>query len=69
MLLDGLSALSNDILDKDVIYGLLLVLSGILMDKNGEPNCTLVDCYYVLELLLGKCISLTHLLLKGFNLL
>ncbi|XP_022723670.1 MMS19 nucleotide excision repair protein homolog isoform X2 [Durio zibethinus] len=49
MLLDGLSALSNDILDKDVIYGLLLVLSGILMDKNGQKAVsdsahTIVNC-------------------------
>ncbi|XWS18947.1 hypothetical protein CRYUN_Cryun32bG0088600 [Craigia yunnanensis] len=49
MLLDGLSALSNGILDKDVIYGLLLVLSGILMDKNGQEAAsdsahTIVNC-------------------------
>ncbi|XWS20223.1 hypothetical protein CRYUN_Cryun31cG0081600 [Craigia yunnanensis] len=49
ILLDGLSALSNDILDKDVIYGLLLVLSGILMDKNGQEAVsdsahTIVNC-------------------------
>ncbi|XVE88815.1 hypothetical protein DITRI_Ditri19aG0098700 [Diplodiscus trichospermus] len=49
MLLDGLSALSHDILDKDVIYGLLLVLSGILMDKNGQEAVldsahTIVNC-------------------------
>lgn len=49
MLLDGLSALSND-MDKDVLYGLLLVLSGILMDKNGELNYTLVDCCHLSEL-------------------
>ncbi|XVF74504.1 hypothetical protein PTKIN_Ptkin13bG0115700 [Pterospermum kingtungense] len=49
MLLDGLSALSNDILDKDVLYGLLLVLSGILTDKNGQEAVsdsvhTIVSC-------------------------
>ncbi|XWS11994.1 hypothetical protein CRYUN_Cryun37aG0052400 [Craigia yunnanensis] len=49
IMLDGLSALSNDILDKDVIYGLLLVLSGILMDKNGQEAVsdsahTIINC-------------------------
>ena len=36
MLLDGLLALSVNIINKDVVYSLLLVLSGILMDKNGK---------------------------------
>ncbi|GMI72401.1 homolog of yeast MET18 [Hibiscus trionum] len=49
MLLDGLSALSNDVADKDVIYGLLLVFTGILMDKNGQEAVsdsahTIVNC-------------------------
>ncbi|KAB2079049.1 hypothetical protein ES319_A06G205300v1 [Gossypium barbadense] len=49
MLLDGLSALSNDVVDKEVLYGLLLVLSGILMDKNGQEAVsdsahTVVNC-------------------------
>ncbi|XVE52023.1 hypothetical protein DITRI_Ditri02bG0087100 [Diplodiscus trichospermus] len=53
MLLGGLSALSNDILDKDVIYDLLLVLSGILMDKNGQEAAldsvhTIVNCLFEL---------------------
>lgn len=38
ILLDGLSVLSEDILDKDKLYSLLLVLSGILTDKNGNAN-------------------------------
>lgn len=36
VLLDGLSILSEDILDKDKLYSLLLVLSGILTDKCGK---------------------------------
>ncbi|KAA3478595.1 MMS19 nucleotide excision repair protein-like protein isoform X1 [Gossypium australe] len=49
MLLDGLSALSNDVVDKDVLYSLLLVLSGILMDKNGQEAVsdsahTVINC-------------------------
>ncbi|XP_057518701.1 MMS19 nucleotide excision repair protein homolog isoform X2 [Amaranthus tricolor] len=34
VLLDAISALSEDSLDKDMIYNLLLVISGLLMDKN-----------------------------------
>lgn len=36
ILLDGLSILKDDIVDKDILYGLLLVLSGILTDKSGQ---------------------------------
>ncbi|KAG8643374.1 hypothetical protein MANES_11G033500v8 [Manihot esculenta] len=36
LLLDGLALLCKDILDKDIMYGLLLVLSGILTHKNGK---------------------------------
>lgn len=34
--MDGLSILSNEVSDKDIVYSLLLVLSGILTDKNGK---------------------------------
>ncbi|GMH03716.1 hypothetical protein Nepgr_005555 [Nepenthes gracilis] len=36
VLLDALSVLSEDVLNKDVVYNLLLVLSAILMDKSGQ---------------------------------
>ncbi|KAG2371127.1 MMS19 nucleotide excision repair protein-like protein [Vigna angularis] len=36
VLLDCLSMLTEDIQDKDLLYGLLLVLSGILTEKNGK---------------------------------
>ncbi|XP_012571694.1 MMS19 nucleotide excision repair protein homolog isoform X2 [Cicer arietinum] len=36
VLLDCLSLLTEDIEDKDILYGLLLVLSGILTEKNGQ---------------------------------
>ncbi|KAG1346602.1 putative MMS19 nucleotide excision repair protein [Cocos nucifera] len=35
-LMDSLAMLSEDVLNKDLIYSLLLVLSGILMDDNGK---------------------------------
>ncbi|KAL0562327.1 hypothetical protein IC582_002781 [Cucumis melo] len=49
MLLDGLLTLSVNGINKDVVYSLLLVLSGILMDKNGQEAVTenahkIVDC-------------------------
>lgn len=33
---DSLAKLSVDIQDKDLVYNLLLVLSGMLMDEKGE---------------------------------
>ncbi|XP_038898521.1 MMS19 nucleotide excision repair protein homolog isoform X2 [Benincasa hispida] len=49
MLLDGLLTLSVNIINKDVVYSLLLVLSGILMGRNGQEAVTenahkIVDC-------------------------
>ncbi|EOY26932.1 MMS19 nucleotide excision repair protein, putative isoform 1 [Theobroma cacao] len=61
MLLDGLSALSNDILDKDVIYGLLLVLSGILMDKNGQEAVS--DSAHTITNRLIELIQYPHMML------
>ncbi|PIN26041.1 DNA repair/transcription protein Mms19 [Handroanthus impetiginosus] len=36
LLLDCLSILSKDVLDKEIVYSVLLVISGILLDKNGQ---------------------------------
>ncbi|CAN1285941.1 MMS19 nucleotide excision repair protein homolog [Linum perenne] len=36
LLVDGISSLSKDASDKDVLYSLLLVLSGILTDNSGQ---------------------------------
>ena len=36
MIVDSLAKLSVDIQDKDLVYNLLLVLSGMLMDEKGE---------------------------------
>ncbi|CAN0878198.1 MMS19 nucleotide excision repair protein homolog [Linum grandiflorum] len=40
LLVDGISSLSKDASDKDVLYSLLLVLSGILTDTNGQDAVT-----------------------------
>lgn len=57
VLLDGLSLLSEDILDKDKLYSLLLVLSGILTDKNGNANCVIAG----LHLFVCVCMYMYHL--------
>ena len=36
VIVDSLAKLSVDIQDKDLVYNLLLVLSGMLMDEKGE---------------------------------
>ena len=36
MIVESLAKLSVDIQDKDLVYNLLLVLSGMLMDEKGE---------------------------------
>lgn len=67
VLLDAISLLSEDILNKDMIYNLLLVFSGLLMDKHGMlfyiiedewillfyVNTTILDSKYSLLLFLS----------------
>ena len=36
LLIDGLTILSEDVQNRDIVYNLLIVLSGLLTDKNGE---------------------------------
>ncbi|KAK6914821.1 MMS19, C-terminal [Dillenia turbinata] len=61
MLLEGLSMLSEDFHSKDIIYNLLLVLSGILTDKTGQEAAlenvhTTINC-------LTRLISYPHMML------
>ncbi|KAL9999926.1 putative DNA repair/transcription protein MET18/MMS19 [Helianthus debilis subsp. tardiflorus] len=42
LMVDGLTILSEDVQNRDIVYNLLLVLSGILTDKNGEDLLCLV---------------------------
>lgn len=46
LLLGCLSMLSNNVLNKEIIYNLLLVISGILVEKNGERGFKL--CFSLL---------------------
>lgn len=43
LLLDYLSYLREDVLNKDVLYNVVLVMSGILIDKKGMPFSALFD--------------------------
>lgn len=40
---DSIIALSTDIQNKDIVYSLLLVLSGILMDSTGETTIIFIE--------------------------
>lgn len=40
---DSIIALSTDIENKDIVYSLLLVLSGILMESTGETYIILLN--------------------------
>jgi hypothetical protein len=39
VMVDSLDKLSADIYDRDVVYSLVLVLCGMLMDEKGEMIC------------------------------
>ncbi|CAK9153495.1 unnamed protein product [Ilex paraguariensis] len=51
-LLEALSMLSEDTLNKDIVYNLLLVLSGILMDKNGQ-EAVVENVHIIISRLIG----------------
>ncbi|XP_024022464.1 MMS19 nucleotide excision repair protein homolog [Morus notabilis] len=61
LLLEGLSILSEDILDKDQLYSLLLVLSAILTDKKGE-EAVIENAHSVINCLIGL-IAYPHMML------
>lgn len=61
ILLDGFSTLRNDILDKDILYGLVLVLSGILTEKSGQE--AIIGSAHVIINRLVELISYPHMML------
>ncbi|XP_022154542.1 MMS19 nucleotide excision repair protein homolog isoform X3 [Momordica charantia] len=61
MLLAGLLTLSVDIANKDVVYGLLLVLSGILMDKNGQE--AVAENAHSIAVSLARLTAFPHMML------
>ncbi|XP_047325692.1 MMS19 nucleotide excision repair protein homolog [Impatiens glandulifera] len=61
ILLDSLTILSKDGKDKDLVYSLLLVLSGMLMDNNGQ-EAVVESVHIIVRHLLGL-ISYPHMML------
>ncbi|PKA57230.1 hypothetical protein AXF42_Ash002534 [Apostasia shenzhenica] len=61
LLLEALSALDGDIMNKDLLYCLLLVLSGFLMDEKGKEE--IIDYVHVVINHLIKLISYPHMTL------
>lgn len=61
VLLDVISLVSEDILNKDMVYNLLLVLSGLLTDKAGQE--TAAENAHVIINCLTKLVSYPHKML------
>ncbi|XP_020594037.1 MMS19 nucleotide excision repair protein homolog isoform X3 [Phalaenopsis equestris] len=61
LLLDSLSVLDPDILNKDLIYSLLLVLSGFLVDEKGKED--IIGYVHVVVNHLIKLLSYPHMML------
>ncbi|KAH1219369.1 MMS19 nucleotide excision repair [Glycine max] len=61
VLLDCLSMLTEDIQDKDMLYGLLLVLSGILTEKNGQ-EAAIENAHIIINCLI-KLVDYPHKML------
>ncbi|CAJ1955318.1 unnamed protein product [Sphenostylis stenocarpa] len=61
VLLDCLSVLTEDIQDKDMLYGLLLVLSGILTDKYGQ-DAVIENAHIIINCLI-KLVDYPHKML------
>ncbi|KAK9149345.1 hypothetical protein Scep_008102 [Stephania cephalantha] len=61
VLLDSMSMLSVDVMDKDLTYSLLLVLSGILLDENGREAVT--ENAHIVTDVLVQLVSYPHMML------
>ncbi|XP_020227719.1 MMS19 nucleotide excision repair protein homolog isoform X2 [Cajanus cajan] len=61
VLLDCLSMLTEDIQDKDMLYGLLLVLSGMLTEKNGQ-EAVIENAHIIINCLI-KLVDYPHKML------
>ncbi|XP_073008031.1 MMS19 nucleotide excision repair protein homolog isoform X1 [Typha latifolia] len=60
-LIDSLTVLSLDARNKDLMYSLLLVLSGILMDVNGKES--IIENIHIIIRLLTQLVSYPHMML------
>ncbi|XP_031255744.1 MMS19 nucleotide excision repair protein homolog isoform X2 [Pistacia vera] len=61
ILMEGLSVLCSDTLDKDILYSLLLVISGILTEKNGQE--AVLECAHIIINHLIGLITYPHMML------
>lgn len=61
LMLDGLTILSEDVENRDILYNLLLVLSGILTNKNGEE--VIVENAYIIIRCINKLVAYPHMML------
>ncbi|KAI3727280.1 hypothetical protein L1987_67093 [Smallanthus sonchifolius] len=61
LMVDGLAILSEDVQNRDIVYNLLLVLSGILTDKNGQE--VIVENAYPVIMCLNKLVFYQHMML------
>ncbi|KAK9066209.1 hypothetical protein SSX86_013530 [Deinandra increscens subsp. villosa] len=61
LMVDGLAILSEDVQNRDIAYNLLLVLSGILTDKNGQE--VIVENAYMVIMCLNKLVFYQHMML------
>ncbi|KAK9102309.1 hypothetical protein Sjap_019563 [Stephania japonica] len=61
LLLDSMSMLSVNVMDKDLAYSLLLVLSGILLDENGREAVT--ENAHIVTNVLVRLVSYPHMML------
>ncbi|KAI7734329.1 hypothetical protein M8C21_017034 [Ambrosia artemisiifolia] len=61
LMVDGLMILSEDVQNRDIVYNLLLVLSGILTDKNGQE--VIVENTHMVIMCLTKLVFYKHMML------
>lgn len=71
VILEGLTPLGEEMMDKEDLYSLLLVLSGILTDTNGKINGSLIFLSLCCRqaFLVSKCYIMAELNVISFYLL
>ncbi|KAM7254505.1 hypothetical protein ACFE04_003885 [Oxalis oulophora] len=61
IIVDALSILNKDITDRNILYGILLVMSGILTDEKGQE--AVIDCAHIIVNCLIELIHYHHKML------
>lgn len=60
VMVDSIAKLSQDVKDKDLVYSILLVLSGMLMDEKGK-EC-IVENIHIIVSVLTQLVSYPHMM-------